>query len=60
MTADSHQTTKVPLSCGEAWIAYFRDEELVNGSPRGNVIDDMQAAFDAGWAAALAAIASPA
>ena len=53
---DDQNTADIPRSCGEAWMAFFADEMLVEGSPTVNTIDDMQRAFDAGWRAALAAV----
>jgi hypothetical protein len=35
----------------EAWWKFFHEENLVEGSSRGNLIDDMKAAFEAGFAA---------
>lgn len=54
MKDDKIQTT-VPLSCGEAWMTYFDEEDLVGGTS-GNAIDDIQHAFDAGWKAAIRAM----
>lgn len=47
--------TTIPLSCGEAWMAFFEEADLVNGTS-GNVIDDMQHSFNAGWQAAMLAV----
>lgn len=52
--ADDPETT-VPLSCGEAWVAFFDEADLVNGTS-GNAVDDMQQAFDAGWQSAMLAV----
>ena len=54
MPDDTKQTT-IPLSCGEAWMAFFDEKDLVNGTS-GNAIDDMRQAFDAGWQAAMLAV----
>ena len=51
----SDPQTAIPLSCGEAWMAFFEEADLVNGTT-GNAIDDMQQAFNAGWQAAMRAV----
>lgn len=42
----------VPLSCGGAWIKYSQEVDVLGTDSA----DMMQAAFDAGWLAALAAL----
>jgi hypothetical protein len=39
----------------EAWMAHF-EKDLLEGSRRGNLVDDAKAAFDAGWDAATRAL----
>ena len=54
--AKAVEQRRIPQFCGGAWMDYFEQARLVDGTS-GNVIDDMQHAFDAGWQAATAALA---
>ena len=46
------QTGPHPDPVDQAWDAFFEAKRLAEGSPTGNLIDDMRLAFEAGMRAA--------
>lgn len=51
---EQQKRTARPLSCGEAWMAFFFDIVQVRGTT-GTVAGDSHRAFEAGWDAAMLA-----